>query len=261
MYEKHFGLKKRPFRANATGTDVFVGPQIAAAMAGLKKALTTYDSVVTVAGPVGSGKTTLVNRALESLAGNRKTVLIPRMRLDSNDVLEFLLDDLGVQDRPNGTIQRFALFRRHLKDLAANDTRVCIAIEDSVRLGADTLAEVEALTAADTGESDGASLVLMGDEALGDMLRESPLERIQQRIRQRLSIAAFPAAELRGYLRHSFRLAGRDFEQVFEANAAEMLHHLSDGIPRIANNLVESDDCGRRSGPGSCPDHVAGPSR
>ena len=240
MYEQHFGLKKRPFRASANGTDVFVGPHIAATMADLKKALIANDAIVTVSGPVGSGKTTLVNRALESIGTNQKTVLVTRMRLDSNDVLEFLLDELGVEERPNGTMQKFALFRRHLKKLAESDTRVLIAIEDGTHLGADTLAEVEALTAADAGESEGASIVLMGDEAMNTMLREAPLARIHQRIRRRLTIAALPLAEMRGYLRHCFRLAGRDFEQVFEPNAADLLHHLSDGIPRMANNLVES---------------------
>jgi len=240
MYAQHFGLKKRPFRANAIGTDVFVGPHIATTMAGLKKALTASDAIVSISGPVGSGKTTLVTRALESLGKNQKTVLVARMRLDSNDVLEFLLDELGIEEKPNGTIQKFALFRRHLKKLAENDQRLFIAIEDGVRLGADTLAEIEALTAADAGESEGASILLMGDDSLDALLREAPLARMQQRIRQRVKIAALPVAELRGYLRHCFRLAGSDFEKIFETNAAELLHQLSQGIPRIANNLIES---------------------
>ncbi len=240
MYEQHFGLNKRPFRVNATGTDVFVGPHIAVPMAGLKKALAATDAMVSVAGPAGSGKTTLVNRALETIGETRKLIFVARMRLSSDDVLEFLLDEIGVQDKPNGTFQRFALFRRQLKRLEEQNTRVFIAIEDAVRLGADTLAEIEALTAADAGESAGASVILLGDESLQDLLRERQLDRIAQRTRQRFSVAAFPMNELRGYLRHCFRLAGGDFEQVFEANAAELLQHLSKGIPRVANNLVES---------------------
>jgi len=205
-----------------------------------KKALTASDAIVSISGPVGSGKTTLVTRVLESLGKNQKTVLVARMRLDSNDVLEFLLDELGIEEKPNGTIQKFALFRRHLKRLTENDQRLFIAIEDGVRLGADTLAEIEALTAADAGESEGASILLMGDDSLDALLREAPLARMQQRIRQRVKIAALPVAELRGYLRHCFRLAGSDFEKIFETNAAELLHHLSQGIPRITNNLIES---------------------
>ncbi len=240
MYEQHFGLKKRPFRATAGGTNVFVGPQIASTMAGLKKALASNDAIVTVSGPVGSGKTTLVTRALESIGNNSKIVHVGRMCLDSNDVLEFLLDELGVENRPSGTIQKFALFRRRLKELQDDDSRVLIAVEDANHLGADTLAELEALTAADAGDSEGASVVLMGDDNLDGFLKESGLARVRQRIRQRHSIGPLCAAELRGYLRHCFRLAGGDFEQVFEANAAALLHHLSDGIPRISNNLVES---------------------
>ena len=240
MYEQHFGLRKRPFRANATGTDVFVGPQIASTMAGLKKALAKEDAIVTVTGPVGSGKTTVVSRALESISDNAHVIHVARMRLDSDDVLEFLLDELDVQDRPSGTIQKFSLFRRRLKELQDSNSRVFIAVEDANHLDVDTLAELEALTAADAGDSEGASVVLMGDEKLDALLKESGLTRLQQRIRQRHSIVPLCAAELRGYLRHCFRLAGGDFEQVFEANAAPLLHHLSDGVPRISNNLIES---------------------
>ncbi len=240
MYVKHFGLNKRPFRANATGGDVFVGPQTATTMAVLKKALGTSDAVVTVSGPVGSGKTTLVSRALAAIPGPRTVIKLARMRLGSNDLLDILLEELGLRRLPSGTIQRFSAFRNHLRELEQNGDRLFIVIEDAVRLGADALAELEALTAADAGESEGASLILMGDERLAGLLRDSTLARMQQRIRQRQTLAPLCPAELRGYLRHCFRLAGGDFERVFELNAVEQLHELCDGIPRVVNNLVES---------------------
>ena len=240
MYEQHFGLNKRPFRANAIGTDVFVGPHIAATMAGLKKALANNDTVVAVFGPVGSGKTTLVHRALESISSNIKVVSIARMRLNSDDVLEYLLDELGIEDKPNGTIQKFGLFRRHLEKMESAGTRVFVVIEDANRLGAEALAELEALTAADAGPSEGASIILMGEDELQELLQSRQLARVQQRLRQRFSVATLPVNELRGYLRHCFRLAGGDFEKVFEPNAVELLHHLGNGIPRVSNNLVES---------------------
>ena len=48
MYEQHFGLKKLPFPAVARATDVFVGPQTASAMAGVKKGLALQDSIILV---------------------------------------------------------------------------------------------------------------------------------------------------------------------------------------------------------------------
>ncbi len=83
MYEKHFGLNKRPFRASATGTEVFVGPQTAKMMAGLTKALATRDSIVTVSGPVGTGKSTLVAKAMEGHAATGNIGAVPRQCLRS----------------------------------------------------------------------------------------------------------------------------------------------------------------------------------
>ena len=240
MYEQHFGLSKRPFRASATGNDVFVGPSTTAAMAGIKKALSINDAIVTISGAVGTGKTTLATHAMESISGGQIIVRVRRMRLESEDVLELLLDELGIEDKPRGTSQRFAVLRRKLKELEDNKTRVFVIIEDSVRLGADALAEVEALTSADAGESEGASVILMGDDSLKTMLGEPQLVRLQQRVRQRFTVAPLCDTELHSYLQHCFRLVGGEFEKVFEPDAAQLLHHLSGGIPRISNNLVES---------------------
>ena len=91
MYEQQFGLRKRPFLAKATGNDVFVGPQTAKTMSGLKKALITQDAVVAVSGPAGAGKTTLVAKALAALSATHTTVRIGRIQLEGTDVLEFLL--------------------------------------------------------------------------------------------------------------------------------------------------------------------------
>ncbi len=240
MYEQHYGLNKRPFPAKARGNDVFVGPQTARTMAALKKALASQDAVIAVSGPAGSGKTTLIDKALDAVSVTHKTVRIGRMHLRGEDGLEFLLEELGLTDLPRGPIRQFAALRARLHELESENSRLVIVVEDAVRMGEETVAELEALTAADAGESGGAALVLMGDEGLEDLCNKPQLKRLSQRIRLRLSIAPLCAAELRGYLMHCFRLAGADFELVFDERSAPLLHHLSDGIPRVANKLVEA---------------------
>jgi len=239
MYEQHFGLKKRPFAAKVAGTDVFVGPQTATTMANLKKALQAQDAVVTVSGPAGVGKTTLAAKALQAIAATHRSIRIGRMHLQGTDVLEFLLEELGQGSLPKGPIRQFAALRERLSQMESENTRVVIVVEDAVRVGAESLAELEALTAADAGSSGGAAIVLMGDNGLTDFLGDQQLARLAQRVRQRHSIDPLCAAEMRGYMMHCFRLAGVDFEHVFEAGSSALVHELCGGIPRVANNIVE----------------------
>ena len=105
MYEQHFGLTKRPFGAKAIGAEVFVGPQTAKTMAGFRKALAVQDAVVTVSGSAGTGKTTLVERALDAIGSKYKTIRVGRMQMNPSDVLESLLIVRGGTDRPSGPIQ------------------------------------------------------------------------------------------------------------------------------------------------------------
>ena len=240
MYEDLFGLKKSPFRDKATGPNVFVGPLTARTMAGFRKALTAQDAVVTVSGRAGTGKTTLVARSVDAFDVRKKIVRVSRVRMEASDVLESFLIVLGVENYPAGTIQRFTALRRKMKQFEDAGIRVFVIVEDALRTGVDTLAEIEALTAADAGESDGASIVLMGDERLAEFMKAPELAQLQQRVRQRHLIEPLSAPELSGYLRHCFRLAGGDFDLIFDGKSRDLLHHLTGGIPRLTNNIVEA---------------------
>lgn len=238
MYEKQFGLNRRPFRANAAGSDVFVGPQTAKFMAAMKKGFNAGDAVVAVTGEPGVGKTTLVNRAINAVPGEKLVIRFSRMHLGHDEVLEFLLEQLESNELPKSTIKRINLFRDLLAARTSKGTRVIVILEDAVRIGEDALAEFESLTAA--GESAGANIVLMGEDALLEVLKTPALRRLNQRTRLRYPVQPLSAGELMAYMKHCFRNAGAEFDLLFEKNAAGMLFELSGGNPRVANNLVES---------------------
>lgn len=240
MYKKHFGLERRIFRGNAAGADVFVGPQTASVLSGIKKALAAPDAVVTLTGPVGCGKSTAVAHSLSAISGKNAIVRVGRFPMQRGELLDLLFDHMRIQQRPQRGNQKLALFRQLLFNLAQNDSRMFLLVEDAPFLGPDMLAELEVVTAADTGPSDGAAIVLMGDESLKEMLASKSLARLRQRIRLRRSLEPCSVEELGGYLRHCFRQSGGDFDKIFTSGATELLHELSGGILRVVNNLAES---------------------
>ena len=240
MYEAHFGLTSGTFGTKAEGPAVFVGPQQADLIAGIHKGLAARDAIVTVTGPVGVGKTTVVNRALETIHPGRMAAWVGRMAISSEEVLELLLAGFGFKRKTNSTLQRFAAFRRLLHERASTGIPVAIVIEDARKLGPAALAEVEALTAADTADGGGANIILMGEPGLGELLSEPDLARLKQRIRRRQRVAALTGAEVQGYLKHAIRTAGGDYDRVFGAGVAELVTDCSGGIPRIINTLCET---------------------
>lgn len=239
MYEQQFGLKSNPFRTAAKGSGVFVGPQQAAVMSRLQKALAGSDNVVTVTGPVGVGKTTVVKRTLETNDKHQWVAWIGRMRLAPDEMLDLLLSGFGVKTKVTGTVRRFALFKRLLAERVAANIRVVIAVEDALRIGTDALLELEALTASEAG-NDGANIILMGSAEIEQQLSKPELARLRQRTHIGQSIAPFNAAEVQGYLKHCIRAAGTSFDKLFDEGAAIMLYRCSGGLPRVINNICDA---------------------
>ena len=240
MYEKHFGLKTKPFGSKAEGTGVFVGPQQAKMIASLQKGIGAPDAVVTVTGPAGVGKTTIVNRALETLPTGRTAAQIGRMRLSPEEVVDLLMGGFGIKRNQQGSIRRFAAFRRLLQQQSESGIPVAIVIEDAQMLGAAALAEVEALTAADAGDASSANIILMGQPELHDLLSTPDLGRLKQRVRLRQSAGSLSPDEVQGYLKHSVGEAGGDYDAIFDNGVADIIHGCSEGIPRVINSLCES---------------------
>ncbi len=238
MFEQHFGLTKRPFDGQATGADVFVSPSNVALIGRAKKIFAGPDAVACISGPVGCGKTTLVARSLAALGRQHTIIHIGRIKLGPDEVLDFLLRELGLKQMPAGTIQKITVFRNILKKLDDSDIRLFVVVEDAVRLGNVALAELEALTATDSGVSEGANLVLMSEASLKPALKAPGLARLKQRARLHATIGPMTPAEVRGYLTHSLRQAGGNISGIMTDDSIHAMHALTEGVARVVNNLT-----------------------
>lgn len=238
MLAPHFGLEKKPFPLLPTGAEVFVSPQAATLINEIRAACADQDAILTVSGARGVGKTTLVKRALSATGLRRQTVTIDGEPLKAAEVLESLLLLFGFTELPASKDAQLAAWRQKLDELKAADIHVFIVIENAQATGLDVIEELAALSAAAGETSAGARMVIMGDENLGDMIEGSELAELQQRISLAHTVLPLTEAELRGYLKHSVRAAGGEFDVIFEEDCVALLLQLSEGIPRIVNAIV-----------------------
>lgn len=240
MYEKHFGLTSSPFAANAQGAAVYAGPQHLSVISGIQNGLSSQDAVVTVTGPVGVGKTTITTRALEQIHPGRMVAWVGRMQLTPDELFGLLLGGFGIDKSIRGTIRRIGAFRRYLHERAATGISVAIVVEDTARLGIETLIELEALTAADSGVTSSANIVLMGEPDLFDLLATPKLARLKQRVRGQQRLDAYSSDDVLGYMRHCIAAAGGDFDLIFDADVANIVYECSEGMPRAINSICDA---------------------
>jgi len=241
MYTQHFGLEKAAFEGGiAQGDDLFLGPQQQRAAANLKIGLTTRDSVVTLTGRLGVGKTTIASEALRITATRLAQTWVGNAPLAPDEMLEMLLADFEFTPYDMGRVQRLHTWRQFMSEMSVTDTRICILVENAFALGLEALQALEALTAADPNDCPGANLVLMGPASLLDLLETPELAPLKQRIRSNQRLDPLTPEEVEQYLRHRITAVGGDYDTIFAPGTAAMLHCFSAGVLRVIKNVCDT---------------------
>ncbi|MDJ0759655.1 MAG: AAA family ATPase [Woeseiaceae bacterium] len=236
-YLQHFGLTQPVFKRD-TQPYLFVTDQLRQAEREFGSAFDDNYSVLTVSGPIGSGKTTAVTHALSTLSVGTHVIRLGRVRLEPDEVLELLLAELGVSEPPKGTIRKLGALGQKVRELKEAGNRLVVVVEDAARTGADTLSELEVICSNDGGFDIG--LILCGDESLPRLVSDDRLKRLAQRVSANLLISRLAVDEMEQYLLTAVKEAGGDPGRILGNDVPALLHILSCGIPRLANKLMEA---------------------
>lgn len=241
MYKEHFGLDKALFSDGIVRDgDVFFGPRQQLVAANLKIALSTRDSVTVLSGPMGVGKTTLASHAVRAATTRLALGWLGSAPLTPHELLEHLLSEFDLSPYKSSRVERLQNWRQFLGEMSITDTRVCVLVENAQELEPEIVRHLGALTSADPNGCPGANIVLTCPTMPRELLNAPGLEPIKQRVRLSCRLEPLGAADVKAYLSHRAELAGSSFDKIFAADTDRMLHHYSEGIFRVVNNLCES---------------------
>jgi len=245
MYLEHYKLAENPFRLSPDPRFLHMGKSHKAALRALWVGIAQRKGLLVLTGPVGAGKTLLLNTLLTVLSSRSATALFPTAlivnpRLSSAELLESLLDEFSLTCTSTSKAQRW----HHLQQLffaTQNQGRTpLIFVDEAHLLSSDVAEELRLLMNVDTHRGKILQVILSGQNELIDRLRSKELQALRQRIAVAVKLDLMNATETAAYVRHRLRIAGCTNTSLFDDAALQRIHELSDGAPRLINTLCDT---------------------
>jgi general secretion pathway protein A len=240
MYQRFFGLKESPFNVNPDPRYLFLTRQIQEALAGLTYGIQNRKGFILLTGEVGTGKTTLLNRLLGWLRGQRMaTAYIFNSRLGVNDLFDLMLAEFEIPCESREKSQIVLRLNQWLLERYRTGETAVLIVDEAQNLSAEVLEEIRLLTNLETSTEKLLQIVLTGQPELEEKLKAPQLRQLRQRITLRCRTAPLTLEETFGYIAERLRIAGANCEPIFSKEAIETVHAYSCGIPRVVNLLCE----------------------
>ena len=241
MYIKHFGLEELPFSITPDTSFLFAHSSYQDAFNTLLVAARSGEGFIKVTGEVGTGKTLLCRKFLDTLAvdGNFVTAYIPNPYLEPITLLLALADELRIDYEPSlNQHQLLKLLTKFLVDTYADNKRVILCMDEAQALPLETLEALRLLTNLETGKRKLLQVVLFGQPELDVRLNQQSIRQLKQRISFSCTLTSLRFDDIDYYLAHRLSIAGYRGSRLFSIRAVKRLFKLSQGVPRLINILA-----------------------
>ncbi len=239
MYKSFFNLKINPFASSPDPRFLYMMPHTREALATLEYGISARKGFIVLTGEVGTGKTTLLRRALASLDQSRVfSSFVFNPRLDVLDFLEFILSDFGLTPQNRTKSGMLIQLHRWLVERYRRDETCVIIVDEAQNLGWELLEEIRLLTNLETTTEKLVQVVLSGQPELEEKLRAPDVRQLRQRIALWARTHAISPEQTANYIAQRLLIAGTS-EKIFSDDAVSSIHRASRGIPRIINLICE----------------------
>jgi general secretion pathway protein A len=247
MYTAYYQLKEEPFRLTPDPRFLHLADPHRTALKTLLQGVLQRKGFIVVAGPVGTGKTTLLHTALQILTeksegrGRLVSAFLVNPTLTPSELLEAVLDEYEIPTNATSKPRRLAALHQMLFQTQQQGGTAVLLIDEAHLMSVELLEEIRLLGNTDTYQEKLLQIVLCGQPELFAVLQRPELQALQQRIANTCLLRPLTLPEARAYVAERLHAAGLRGASPFTGTAVEKIHSLSGGVPRLINLL--SDGC------------------
>ncbi len=245
MYERFYGLRERAFELTPDPRFLLLTPGHREALGNVEYGIAFRRGFTLLLGEAGTGKTTILRKALSAPADSRGVELAPiymnNPTLTRQEFLEFIAEQLGLPADVAGSKARFLReIQTALADRRARAQSTVLVIDEAQSLPHELLEEIRLLGNIESDTDKLLPLVLAGQPELGQRLNEPQLRQLKQRIALRCTLPPLSLKEVAGYVAGRLRLAGGDPGRIFSRDAIIAIYRHSRGIPRTISVICDN---------------------
>jgi general secretion pathway protein A len=240
MYREYFGLKENPFNITTDPRYLYLTQGTQEALNCLTYGIEERKGFILLTGEVGTGKTTLLHKLLDSLHHQRAaTAFVFNPRMTASQLFDYMIADFGIACKSHA--RSHVLFKLHqwLLDRYQAGEQTVLVVDEAQVLSRQALEEIRLLTNLETSTQKLLQIVLAGQPEIEQKLNQRDLRQLRQRIALRAKTLPLTPEETCGYILERLRIAGGNGEEIFSPLAIEAIHRHARGIPRVTNLLSE----------------------
>ena len=239
MYLEHFGLRELPFSLTPDTSYFLNRSGYQDALNVLLVALRSGEGFVKVVGEVGTGKTLLCRKLLNTLGDDFRSAYIHNPYLEPTALLHTIAVELGVERLDRDQHLLLNALAAQLLRLHGRGQRVVLCLDEVQATPIETLETLRLLTNLETEKRKLIQVVLFGQPELDRLLDEPSVRQLKQRITFAYRMLPMSRSSLNGYVSHRLMVAGAGGADgvLFEQPALDQIYRHSRGIPRVINVL------------------------
>ena len=238
----YYGLTQEPFSIVPLTDFYFHNDQHDQAMLRLTHAVEGMRGLGVLVGDVGTGKTLLARRLLESLSEDQyeaSLLVVLHAGVSGDWLIRRVAAQMGAATDPgDDKVTVLSRLFNRLNAIAEAGRKAVVLIDEAHMLRqAETLEEVRGLLNLELSDAKLLSVIMFGMPELDQTLAREPA--LKQRVAVRYQLRNFPHEVLAEYIRFRLAHAGTD-QEIFSPEAMAEIFLASGGNPRLVNVICDN---------------------
>ena len=240
-YADYFNLEREPFSNAPNDKFFFNSDQHNQALLRLMYSVDSNKGLAVLVGGVGTGKTTLARRMLDSLPLEKyesSLLVMIHSGITPEWILSRIALQLGVKSPDADPLKILKQLYERLLQIHQEGRKAVVLIDEAQMLQSRGL--MEEFRGLLNLEIPGKKLLNVVFFGLSELEQTMKLdEPLAQRVAVKYTLKPLSAETTRSYIAHRLNVAGRD-EVLFEASAIDKIHAYAGGVPRLINTIADN---------------------